>query len=147
MIIEKFEPGKVYSVVYFDGSNSFYYLKRFSIEDSEREQFFISERADSRLISITEVEYPRFEISFGGKNKDRQNEIVEVVEFIGIKSYKAKGKRLSTYQVSEIHEIEPVVKKEWEPKEAEPTDEVTEFKAGQEVELDPEDDTQMSLDL
>lgn len=147
LIIEKFEPGKVYSVVYFDGSNSFYYLKRFSIEDSEREQYFISEHSGSRLISITEVEYPRFEISFGGKNKDRQNEIVEVVEFIGIKSYKAKGKRLSNYQVSEIHEIEPVVKKEWEPKEPEPTDEVTEFKAGQKIELDPEDDAQMSLDL
>ncbi len=147
LIIEKFDSKKVYSVVYYDGSNSFYYLKRFSIDYSEKEQVFISEHPDSRLISITEVEYPRFEISFGGKNIDRKNEIVEVVEFIGIKSYKAKGKRLSNYQVSEVHEIEAVVKKEWESQPPEALEEKKEFKAGETVDLDPENDTQMSLDL
>jgi topoisomerase-4 subunit A len=62
--------------------------------------------------SITEVEYPRFEIQFGGKHKARENEIIEVAEFIGVKSYKAKGKRLTSFMVENIHEIEPVVKKE-----------------------------------
>jgi topoisomerase-4 subunit A len=58
------------------------------------------------------VEYPRFEIHFGGKHKSRDNEIIEVAEFIGVKSYKAKGKRLTSYMVDNIHEIEPVIKKE-----------------------------------
>jgi topoisomerase-4 subunit A len=61
------------------------------------------------MISITEVEYPRFEINFGGKNKDRKPEIIEVAEFIGIKSYKAKGKRLSKYQVELVKELEPIL--------------------------------------
>jgi topoisomerase IV subunit A len=74
------------------------------------------------LISITEVEYPRFEISFGGKHKTRDNEIIEVAEFIGVKSYKAKGKRLSSYMVEDIHEIEPVVKKETSAPVVETTD-------------------------
>jgi topoisomerase-4 subunit A len=64
------------------------------------------------MISITEVEYPRFEIYFGGKHKSRENEIIEVAEFIGVKSYKAKGKRMTNYMVENIQEIEPIVKKE-----------------------------------
>ena len=66
------------------------------------------------LYSLTEVEYPRFEISFGGKHKDRENEIIEVAEFIGVKSYKAKGKRMTSFMVENIQEIEPVIKKEAE---------------------------------
>ena len=73
---------------------------------------FINEDPESKLISITEVEYPRFEIHFGGKHKERVNEIIEVAEFIGIKSYKAKGKRITSYMVENIREIGPVVLKE-----------------------------------
>ncbi|MGD0340380.1 MAG: DNA gyrase/topoisomerase IV subunit A [Bacteroidales bacterium] len=115
LVIEKFRPGKVYSVVYWDAEQKFYYLKRFIIEESEKPQCFINEDPDSRLVSISEVEYPRFEIEFGGKHKNRDNEIIEVAEFIGVKSYKAKGKRLTSYMVENIHEIEPVVKKESKP--------------------------------
>ena len=112
LIIEKYRPGKVYSVVYWDAEQKFYYVKRFIIEESEKPLCFINEDPESRMISITEVEYPRFEIEFGGKHKTRDNEIIEVAEFIGVKSYKAKGKRLTSFMVDNIHEIEPVVKKE-----------------------------------
>ncbi len=112
LIIEKYNPGKVYSAVYWDADQNYYYVKRFTLEESEKPQCFINENPESKLISITEVEYPRFEIHFGGKHKSRDNEIIEVAEFIGIKSYKAKGKRLTSYMVENIHEIEPVVKKE-----------------------------------
>jgi len=112
LIIEKYREGKVFSAVYWDAGQQFYYLKRFNIEESERPLCFISEEDESRLISLTEVEYPRLEISFGGKHKQREAEIIEVAEFIGVKSFKAKGKRLSNYMVDNIREIEPVVKKE-----------------------------------
>jgi topoisomerase IV subunit A len=118
LIIEKFRPGKVYSAIYWDAEQKFYYVKRFTIEESEKPQCFINEDPESKLYSLTEVEYPRFEISFGGKHKDRDNEIIEVSEFIGVKSYKAKGKRLTSFMVENILEIEPVIKKEVEiPKE------------------------------
>jgi topoisomerase-4 subunit A len=112
LIIEKYRSGKVYSVIYWDAEQKFYYVKRFTIEESEKPLCFINEDPESKLISITEVEYPRFEIQFGGKNKDRQNEIIEVAEFINVKSYKAKGKRLTSFMVDNIQEIEPVVIKE-----------------------------------
>jgi topoisomerase-4 subunit A len=122
LIIEKYKPGKVYSVVYWDADQKFYYVKRFILEESEKPQCFINEDPESKLISLTEVEYPRLEIQFGGKNKNRDNEIIEVAEFIGVKSYKAKGKRLTSYMVDNIQEIEPVVKKEAPVPEAEEDD-------------------------
>ena len=112
LLIEKYKPGKVFSVIYWDADQHYYYVKRFMAEESERPLCFIGENPESKLISITEVEYPRFEIKFGGKHKNRENEIIEVEEFIGVKSYKAKGKRLTNYVVDNIHEVEPVVKKE-----------------------------------
>ncbi len=115
LVIEKFNPGKVYSAVYWDAEQKFYYVKRFMIEESEKLQCFINEDPESKLISLTEVEYPRLEIKFGGKHKNRDNEIIEVAEFIGVKSYKAKGKRLTSFMVDNIHEIEPVVKSEIKP--------------------------------
>jgi len=123
LIIEKFRPGKVYSVIYWDAEQKYYYLKRFTVEESEKPQCFINEDAESKLISITEVDYPRFEIFFGGKNKGRDNKIIEVAEFIGIKSYKAKGKRMTSYMVENIKEIESVIKKEAEITKEEKSDE------------------------
>ena len=115
LIIEKYRQGAVYSAAYWDAEQKFYYVKRFLIEESEKPLCFINENPESKLISITEVEYPRFEIRFGGKHKDRTNEIIEVSEFIGVKSYKAKGRRLTSFMVDNIQEIEPVVKKESQP--------------------------------
>jgi topoisomerase-4 subunit A len=123
LIIEKYRSGKVYSVIYWDAEQKYYYVKRFTIEESEKPLCFINEDPESKLISLTEVEYPRFEIYFGGKHKGRDNEIIEVAEFIGVKSYKAKGKRMTSYMVENIQEIEPVIKKEAEIPKEEKTDE------------------------
>ncbi len=105
-IIEKFRPNKIWSAAYYDADQSYYYLKRFHIEPGSRSVRFIGDNPDSRLINITEVEYPRLELRFGGKNKDRDPEIIEVADFIGVKSYKARGKRLSNYEVKVIKEVE-----------------------------------------
>lgn len=109
LIIEKFRPEKIYSAAFYDADQDYYYLKRFIFELSEKLQSFIGENPKSRLIRITEVEYPRLELKFGGKNKDRNPEIIEVAEFIGVKSFRARGKRLSNYEVSVIKELEPLI--------------------------------------
>ncbi|MEE4115192.1 MAG: DNA gyrase/topoisomerase IV subunit A [Marinilabiliaceae bacterium] len=114
LLIEKFRQDAVYSAIYWDADQDFYYVKRFTLDPGEKLQCFINENPESKLVSLTEVEYPRFEIMFGGKHRERENEIIEVAEFIGIKSFKAKGKRLTNYSVDNITEIEPVVKKESE---------------------------------
>ena len=81
---------------------------------------------------------------FGGKHKDRDKEIIEVAEFIGIKSFKAKGKRLTNYSVNNITEIEPVLKKESE-KVADPADEFEETTEDKQKPPTDGDPAQMSL--
>ncbi len=107
-IIEKYREGKIWSAAYYDGQQKYYYLKRFLMEAGGKSTRFIGDHSGSRLIRITEVEYPRLELKFGGKSKDRSPEIIEVAEFIGIKSYNARGKRLSNYEVKIIKELEPL---------------------------------------
>ncbi len=138
MLIEKYRPQKVFSAVYYDGEKKYYYLKRFTFENVENLTSFIGDHEDSRLVRLTEVDYPRLEVKFGGRNKDRSSEIIEVAEFIGVKGYKAKGKRLTTYEVSIISELEPMV----HPKQEESGSE-----AGELFELDEPDNSQMKLEL
>lgn len=142
LIIEKYRPGKVYSVVYWDAEQGFYYVKRFTLEESEKPVCFINEHPESKLLSITEVEYPRFEIKFGGKYIDKDNEIIEVAEFIGIKSFKAKGKRLTSYTVENINEIEPIIKSE-----SKPVTDITQEQDEPDNSHLPDDPAQMKLEL
>lgn len=115
LVIEKFDKRKILSSVYYDADQKYYYVKRFEIDEPEGKLIrFIGDNADNRLLSITWVHYPRFELTFGGKNAERENEIIEVSEFIGVKSWKAKGKRLSNYEVDNIKEIEPVIKDDYD---------------------------------
>ncbi|HHU34052.1 MAG TPA: DNA gyrase/topoisomerase IV subunit A [Bacteroidetes bacterium] len=150
LLIEKFNPSKVYSVVYWDAEQQYYYVKRFNLEESEKPQSLIGDSPESKLISITEVEYPRLEISFGGKNSGRANEIIEVAEFIGVKSFKAKGKRLTNYVVENIQEIEPIVRKESDIESAERSKTSDEEENIPDEEIKPKpthnDPSQMTLD-
>lgn len=119
--IEKYKPGKVISAVYYDAEQEYFYVKRFEIEEITGKRIgFIGEHPGNKLVSITWLRYPRFEIRFGGKNEEREPEIVEIADFIGIKSYKAKGKRISNYEVKNIQELEPVVQDEDETEAGEP---------------------------
>ncbi|MDA3953936.1 MAG: DNA gyrase/topoisomerase IV subunit A [Bacteroidales bacterium] len=124
LIVEKFRPEKIFSAVYYDADLEYYYVKRFIIDPIDKLTSFIGENEESRLMKITEVEFPRLEVSFGGTNKNRENEIIEIAEFIGVKSYKARGKRLSNYEVKVINELEPLIIKEEEPEVIKPSDEI-----------------------
>jgi len=117
--IAKFDPNKIASVFYFDAEQNFHYLKRFNIEANAGKQCrFIGEFPDNKLISITWEKYPQFEIEFGGSHEEREKEVIDVNEFIAVKSYKAKGKRVSTFEIKNITELEPLVMEEEETEEA-----------------------------
>ena len=145
LLIEKYRPGVVYSAVYWDAEAEYYYLKRFKIEETGKAMSFIGDHPESRLVSLTEVEYPRFEIEFSGKHKDRGNEIIEVAEFIAVKSYKAKGKRLTNYNVGNIKEIEPVVLRESEQNKGIEEEDTSQQLPKNDEEI--KDDNQMTLEL
>ena len=108
-VIEKFNPGKIWSVALHDEEQQGYpYLKRFPFEASNKKQSFLGDNPASRLILLSDTVYPRFEVTFGGNDAFRESLIIDVEEFIGVKSLKAKGKRVTTYETAGICEIEPV---------------------------------------
>jgi topoisomerase-4 subunit A len=107
-VIEKFDSGKIWSAALYDEDQQSYpYIKRFPFEISNKKQSFLGENPASRLILLSDTVYPRFETIFGGNDAFREALVIDVEEFIGVKSLKAKGKRITTYEVAEIREIEP----------------------------------------
>lgn len=109
MHIMKLNTKQVWSVVLFDADQQGYpYLKRFTFEPSVRRQSIIGENPKSQLVALSSEPGARFEILFGGADEFRGSMVVAAPEFISVKSVRAKGKRLTTYEVGEIREIEPI---------------------------------------
>jgi topoisomerase-4 subunit A len=89
-------------------------MKRFQLEEGDKTQFFLDEGAPMRFVAMTDRSGAKLEVVFGGQHQQRPTEMVEVDEFIGIKSHRAKGKRITTYEVATLRFIEP---EEPEPEE------------------------------
>lgn len=115
LILEKFNPDTVWSAVFYDAEQQYYYLKRFRFEESGKLNSIIGDTEGSRLVCLSSERHPRFELVFGGRYEARPAEVVVADEFIAEKSYKARGKRLTTFEIREINEIEPLIKEEDTP--------------------------------
>lgn len=107
-IIEKFDPNKVWTAALFDGEQqNFPYLKRFCFENNVRKQNYLNENKKTQLILLTDEVYPRFEVIFGGNDSFREPLIMDGEEFVAVKGFKAKGKRITTFKIATINELEP----------------------------------------
>ena len=106
--IEKFDPEKVYTAVLYDHDQQNYpYLKRFCFESSNKLQSYLGDNKDNEQILLTSEMYPRIQVIFGGADDFREALILEASDFVGVKGFKAKGKRLTTFTISEVKELEP----------------------------------------
>jgi len=106
--LEKYEPEKVWSCVLYDADNQGYpYVKRFVMEASKRKQNYLGENENSQQILLTDTCYPRLLVTYGGNDAFRGSEEIDVEQFIAVKGFKAKGKRLTTWQIESITELEP----------------------------------------
>ena len=106
--LEKYDADKVWSCVLYDADNQGYpYVKRFLLEASKRKQCYLGENPNSKEILLTDQVYPRILVTYGGVDEFRGSEEIDVEQFIAVKGYKAKGKRLTTYQIASITELEP----------------------------------------
>ena len=108
LVIEKFRHDKVWTAIFYDAEQQFFYLKRFRFENVSRLTGFIGDVKGSYLVCLSGEARPRFELTFGGRYENRPAEVVVAEEFIAEKSYKAHGKRLTNFEVKEIREIEPL---------------------------------------
>jgi topoisomerase-4 subunit A len=127
VLVEKFDPKKIITAVYLDGAQERYYVKRFGIESdmpTDKKYFFISESKGSKLIAYSMDYLPRLEMELKTKDSNEVSfEIVPLADFIGVKSFRAKGKRLSNKAVKKVKLISPLP---YEPPEQEEEAVVTE---------------------
>jgi len=109
MMIEKFIPNKPITAIYLEGESKTYFVKRFLVEPMDKKILFISESDGSRLEIATSEALPVLEIKFNKvKDKELPNEKINLVDFIGVKGYKAKGNKLAYSKVKEINLLAPV---------------------------------------
>jgi topoisomerase-4 subunit A len=104
--IEKYEPERIYSVIYMNPENRQYFIKRFRMELTDKKLDFIG--TGEQFISMSDHPQPRLQILFDMKKKTRgsEEETLDAVTFIGIKSIRAKGKRITSYPVKKLTWIE-----------------------------------------
>jgi len=123
IILEKWQPKKPISLVYWNGEKERYYVKRFLVENEDKEELIINEHEDSFIEVISTDHKPRIEITFKKqKGKDRKpNEIVKLDEFIDVKGIRALGNQLTSEKVKQIDLLAP---EPYEPQEALPADEI-----------------------
>ena len=107
--IEKFDPHKIWTAVYFDAETNLHYIKRFKVTLSAKPVNFIGENPKSKLVALSDEDHPLFSVTYGGDDKWRPAEQIDAFEFIGEKGIKAKGKQLAKWQVGKIKELEPLI--------------------------------------
>jgi len=121
--LEKYDAEKVWSCVLYDADNQGYpYVKRFLMEAGKRKQNYLGENPNNRQLLLTDTSYPRLLVTYGGNDAFRGSEEIDVEQFISVKGFKAKGKRLTTYTIDKIEELQPLRQQE-KPEEAEETEE------------------------
>ena len=111
--IEKFDPNKTYTALYYDGTAKAFYVKRFSFVLSDNTPLsFIAPGTKSYLVALSEDKHPQFQVIFGGKYEHRDPENIDAEEYIAKKGYAAKGKKCHQYDLKEVKFIEPLHKPE-----------------------------------
>ena len=147
LLIQKFNPRTIVTAIYLSGENASTYIKRFLIEESDKKLPFIEIEAGDRLLTYAIDTFPRLEIvledsgSRGGRSQNDaqgKTQVIDVSDFIAVKGYKAKGKRLTTAAVKEFHWLDPLPEPEPEPEEEASDDEPLTGEDGASVVVGPD---------
>lgn len=105
--IEKYDADKVWTEVLLDADNNNYaYLKRFLMDASKRHQSYTGDNPANKLLLLTDTPYPLIRVTFGGADNVRPPMEIDAEKFVGVKGFKAKGKRISNWQVDKVEELE-----------------------------------------
>ncbi|HWR94406.1 MAG TPA: DNA gyrase/topoisomerase IV subunit A [Flavobacterium sp.] len=109
VVLEKWIPKKPISVIYFDGEKERYYIKRFLVENINKEEIFISEHPKSQLEIVSTDYRPVAELVFNKvKGIQKENQVVDIESFIAVKGFKAMGNQLTTDKLKQVNLLEPL---------------------------------------
>lgn len=132
LVIEQYDPEKVWTLVYHNSKEGFTYMKRFLLEEDKlRKKDTILTNPDDTLLLLSDEPYARVEVVY----EDGTTEEVEAEDFIAVKGVRAKGKRISTGTTTEVHELEPLK----QPEDEADDDSDEEDTPDEEVESDMDD--------
>lgn len=148
IVLEKWNPKKPISAVYYDGEKERYYVKRFLIENENKEETFISEHEKSQLEIVSTDWRPVAEVIFAKvKGVQKENQTIDLEQFITVKGIKALGNQLTTDKVKQINLLDPLPFEE--PKEEVPEEiEVKDEKiVSEDINTKTDDDGQITLSL
>ena len=107
--IEKWDRHKVWTAVLYDADNEGYpYIKRFEMEAIRKHQNYLGENPSNKPVLLTDTAYPRLLVTFGGADGPRPPMEIDAESFISVKGFKAKGKRITTFCIGNIEELEPL---------------------------------------
>ncbi len=130
IVLEKWIPEKPISAIYWDGNRERYYVKRFLIENPEKEELFVSDHKDSQLEIVSTDYRPVVEMVFyKERNKEQKpNETVDIEDFISVKGISALGNQFYTEKLKQINLLDPLPYEELVPEVPEPDEESDEEK-------------------
>lgn len=122
--IEKNEPRKIWTAVYYDADQKYHYIKRFSIEEDQKRENILGENPKNELLLLTDTYYPRLLIGRQEKGGELRTTEIDVEEFALVKSIRARGKRIASYLIDQVEELPPLKESPvFEPEYDEPTSE------------------------
>lgn len=135
--IEKFDPDKVWTLALYDSALKAPYLKRFTFEATPKPQRFVGNDEASRIILLTDTPDPVLQLDY--EIAERPSTLINASEFIAVKSFKAKGKRLTTAGVSDVKVLYSQVPETPADNEEEPTT-LPQVESESEAEIIPDSD-------
>lgn len=107
LLIRKYDPATIWTAILDDADQGYPYIKRFIFEPTAKPQRYLGDNPASTLRLLSDVQGARFLITFAGDDSFREPLIIDAWDFIGVKSVKARGKRLTTFTIADISELDP----------------------------------------
>ena len=148
IVLEKWNPNKPISTIYYDGEKERYFVKRFLVENENKEEYFITENEKSQLEIVSTDWRPVAEIVFAKvKGVQKENQIIDLEQFIAVKGFKALGNQLTTDKLKQVNLMESLPFEEPEviaPEEIE-VNEDAEIEINDDAEIEPDEDGQITL--
>ena len=148
VVMEKWNPNKPISAIYYDGEKERYFIKRFLVENENKEEIFITEHEKSQLEIVSTDWRPMAEIIYAKvKGVQKDNQTINLEEFITVKGIKALGNQLTTDKLKQVNLLEPLPYEEPEPEQSEEIEVTEETDMSDDIQTETGDDGQITLSL
>jgi len=149
IVLEKWNSNKPISCIYYDGEKERYFVKRFLIENENKDEIFITEHEKSQLEIVSTDWRPVAEVVFSkAKGVQKENQVVDLEQFIAVKGIKALGNQLTTDKIKQINMLDPLPYEEVLQEPETTTNETSEDGNDiQDYNIELDDDGQITLSL